>query len=93
MVDRKKVIGSKIDMPKFKIGHLTAISETFAPSFHHEDPRNGNLTFVDLSGLFDTEGGLVELLNSFVSTKILSQAKSVRFLLPIQYNSLVEQRG
>ena len=83
-IGKKKVIESKLqNIRAFKIGHETAVSETFGPGFYHEDPGVGDLTYVDLAGLFDTSSGLVEILNTFISTKILSEAKSVRFLLPV----------
>ena len=37
-IGKKKVIESKSNKRAFKIGHEAAQSETFAPSFNHEDP-------------------------------------------------------
>mgnify|MGYP003945219533 FL=1 len=37
-IGKKKVIESKLNKRAFKIGHEAAQSETFAPSFYHEDP-------------------------------------------------------
>ena len=79
----KKVIDSKMERKEFKIGHQIATSETFYPSFYHSE--ESQLTFVDLPGLEDTQRGMVELINEFMSTKIYTEAKSVRFLLPISF--------
>ena len=55
--------------------------------------KDSNLTFVDIPGMLDTNGGLIELINAFMTTAIIHKAKSVRFLLPISYGEISNSRG
>ena len=57
----------------FKIGHDVAESETFIPHVY-KDPKY-DLVFVDLAGLNDSSGLLINLVNAFVDKFIFSKAK------------------
>jgi len=74
----------------FKIGHSQATSETFLPAFERlqEDQY-----FVDVAGLQDTSGDLVEFLTSFVSKAIFTRARQVKFLFPVTQDQIKESRG
>ena len=49
---------------KFEIGHSDHESKTFLPCFM--DDLIENILFADVAGLNDTNGNLVEFVNSFV---------------------------
>ena len=44
-----------------------------------------SVTFVDTAGLNDSNGPLVEIINSFITKTVYAQAKSVKFLVPISF--------
>ena len=51
------------------------------------------MLFVDLAGLKDTSGDLIEIVNSFLSKTVFTEAKSVQFILTIPFHSLAHNRG
>lgn len=57
-----------------------------------DDPQTG-LTYVDVAGLLDTAGDMVQLVNSFVIKEIFRRAKTVRFLIPVTKSQISESRG
>jgi len=74
----------------FKIGHSQATSETFLPAFER---MQDDQYFVDVAGLQDTSGDLVEFLTSFVSKAIFTRARQVKFLFPVTQDQIKEGRG
>ena len=61
-------------------------------AFRREDDTT-NSVYVDIAGLRDTNGDFVDYLNCLVSTQLFKSAKSVRFIVAITFDSLMESRG
>ena len=75
----------------FKIGHSNSESETFLPSFV-QHPTN-DVWFVDIAGLNDTGGELIDFCNTFIIKHIFQIAKSVKFIVPIPLAQISDMRG
>jgi hypothetical protein len=74
-----------------KIGHSSALSETFRPDAVVNDKTG--LMFVDVAGFEDSGSPLVELVNVFVNKHIFNISKSVSFLMTITLNEVSNNRG
>lgn len=75
----------------FAIGHSEIDSETFVPTFQ-KDEASG-LLYVDIPGLNDTGGSTMEIMNRLMLRNILSRAKTVRFIVPITFAQIHNNRG
>ena len=64
----------------FKIGHSQVTSETFIPSFI-KDPNN-DYVWVDIAGFGDTDGDLIEYINTFIDKKLFLVAKEIKIIIP-----------
>ena len=51
------------------------------------------MLYADIAGLMDTGGDLLEYINCFVNKKLFNIADKVKFLFPITFDSLKEERG
>lgn len=49
--------------------------------------------FADIAGLNDTGGDTIEYVNSFITKEIFRHANTVKFLVPITLNQIMEDRG
>ena len=67
------------------------VSHTFLPNFQ-KDPESG-LVFTDVAGFQDTSGELVEVINSLIIKRIFMKAESLRFVVPLTYNTIKDERG
>ena len=66
MQDKKKtIIAPKSEQKFFKIGHSSASSETFIPEFYID--LEYKKIMVDIAGLSDTSGLMIELVNSLMN--------------------------
>jgi hypothetical protein len=74
-----------------KIGHSSALSETFRPDTVVNDKTG--LMFVDVAGFEDSGSPLVELVNMFVNKHIFNISKSISFLMTITMNEVTNNRG
>ena len=54
---------------------------------------SGNFHIVDVAGLYDNNGPMIELINSMIMKKLFSMSSKVRFLIPIPYHSIIGSRG
>lgn len=89
----KKVIDVK---PEFKdnalrIGHSTAVSETFRPDT--VVCKKSGMMFVDVAGFGDSGSYLVELINMFVDKHIFNISKSISFILTMTVGDTKDARG
>ena len=77
---QKKVIDNVqvTEAEDFIIGHSSVNSETFLPKFIYD--YQNDVHFGDIAGLQDTNGPLIDFINSFLVKKIFQVANSVRFL-------------
>jgi hypothetical protein len=66
-------------------------SETFLPTFKKDEVND--LLFGDIAGLQDTNGVLIDFINSFMVKKIFQLAKSVRFIFVMTKVQLKNCRG
>lgn len=78
-------------MEVFKIGHSNSESETFLPSFVKHP--NNDVWFVDIAGLNDTGGELIDFCNTFIIKHIFQIAKSVKFIVPIPLAQICDMKG
>ena len=51
------------------------------------------LVYIDIAGLNDSRGELVDLTNCFLDKYIFSRAKSLKFILAITYSQLTQSRN
>ena len=65
---------------------------TFLPHFKQRDDQSSVL-YADIAGLMDTGGDLLEYINCFVNKKLFNMADKVRFLFPMTFDSIKEERG
>ena len=77
--------------PWLKIGHDVGTSETLYPRFMKIEGFNFNI--VDVGGLSDTGGELIDILVALLNKKIFGVAKKVRFLFPMDYSLITDARG
>lgn len=74
-----------------KIGHSNIKSETFLPKF--VQAPNADIVYVDIAGLNDTAGYLMELINCFITKELFKRSKHVRFLVAISMEQVNETKG
>ena len=79
------------DIIPFKIGHSKAASETLYPQRYKVEGQDYNL--VDVAGLCDTGGSLIDFIVSFLNKKLFTEAKNVRFLVPMTMTQVKDNRG
>ena len=94
---KKVKAGEVIDYKKttskvFPIGHSLSQSETFFPGFC-ENPHEDGSYFVDIAGLEDTAGPMIEYVNQFINKKVFSLAQDLKVLIFITRSSPFESRG
>ena len=89
MTVEKQVFVVKDELPGFKIGHskksMTKCIRCFAPG--------GKTVYVDAPGHEDTDGPEVDIATSVMINQVVKRCKSIRFVLLINYTSLLEDRG
>merc|ERR1712185_838424 len=73
-----------------KIGHLNK-SATFLPAVHHDE--GSGLTLCDCPGFLDNRGAEINIANACNIKQMIAQAKSVRVVVLINYDSLSADRG
>lgn len=66
---------------QFKIGHDKAKSETFLPNFLFDN--NSDNVFIDLAGLQDTNGELIQLINWIIYKQVFNIVHSFHLIVPI----------
>jgi len=92
-VKERKVIDYKKTTSKvFPIGHSLSQSETFFPGFC-ENPHEDGSYLVDIAGLEDTAGPMIEYVNQFINKKVFSLAQDLKVLIFITRSSPFESRG
>lgn len=91
---KKMVIEQKAEFQAkklLKIGHSSALSETFRPDTVASE--KAGLIFVDVAGFEDSGSPLVELVNMFVNKHIFNISKSISFLMTITASEITNNRG
>lgn len=63
------------------------------PQFCQRDDDSKNTVYVDVAGLQDSRGDLIELVNIFINKELFRRSNSVRFLLPIPHGQINDARG
>ena len=69
------------DKRAFKIGHSVAQSETFLPNFLFDSVSKN--VYVDLAGLNDTNGDLIQLINWIIYKQIFNIVHSFNLIVPV----------
>jgi hypothetical protein len=69
-------------------------SETFLPSFHEKEipGKSAPVIYADIAGLQDTGGDFTNFVNSFFNKKLFNIAQNVRFIIPITFSRLTNDR-
>ena len=88
---KRTVVDVKLEGQGFKIGHSRVYSQTFIPTWV-EDP-NFNQLWVDIAGFGDTNGDLIEYINTFIGKKIFNIAKDIKIIMPFTCGEIQDQRG
>ena len=73
------------------IGHQLEKSETFFPVLIKCEEHD--YAYVDIAGLQDTGGSIMEYVNQFINKKIFSIADKIRFLIPFTRDQIYDARG
>lgn len=73
------------------IGHSLEKSETFIPILI-KSPLH-DFSYVDIAGLQDTGGSIMEYVNQFINKKIFSMASKIRFIVPFTRDQIYDARG
>ena len=73
-----------------RIGHLNQ-SATFLPAVYHDE--GSGLTLCDCPGFLDNRGAEINIANACNIKQMIAQAKSVRVVVLINYDSLEADRG
>lgn len=73
------------------IGHSLEKSETFIPILI-KSPQH-DFSYVDIAGLQDTGGSIMEYVNQFINKKIFSMASKIRFIVPFTRDQIYDARG
>ena len=76
---------------------LPHFSQRVAPASGEAEARAAGeaakVLYADIAGLMDTGGDLLEYINCFVNKKLFNVASRVRFLFPMTFDSIKEERG
>lgn len=88
VIDYKDEVKERV----FPIGHQANVSETFFPGFQ-EVPNQPNSYFIDIAGLKDTGGEMMEFVNQFINKKIFSATKNLKILIPFTVETPNLNRG
>ena len=78
-------------MIPFRIGHSKSTSETLYPVSYQVLGERYHM--VDVAGLCDSGGSLIDFIVSFLNKKLFLKARKVRFLVPITMSQLSDARG
>lgn len=74
------------------IGHIPKCSETFSPVIVDSNLDEG-LVYVDMPGLNDTGGDLIEFVNQFTLKYLFSRAEKIRIVIPIINKNIFDYQG
>mmetsp|Transcript_36362 Transcript_36362/g.88075 ORF Transcript_36362/g.88075 Transcript_36362/m.88075 type:complete len:2533 (-) Transcript_36362:94-7692(-) len=90
----KNVYDSQDALPEFKIGHATS-SQTKAFCYFVPPKQDGKeeIVYIDTPGFEDTHHEEIDIATSVMFSRIAEKCKSLRFVVLINYTSLLEDRG
>lgn len=93
----KTVFDSQTPIPGFEIGHRkssqTRHINSFTTSVARKDGSTKELVYLDSPGFEDTEGSEVDIATAVMLSQVAKVARSLRFVIMINYVSLLEDRG
>ena len=91
----KAVFVANDGLPGFEIGHskksMTKCVRCYVPQI--TTAKTADIVYVDLPGFEDTDGPEIDIATSVMISQVVKRCKSVRFILLINYTSLLEDRG
>lgn len=70
----------------FKIGHDSTKSETFIPNYQVK--ADSKIMFIDIAGLKDTGGILIDTLNCIFNKMVFSLCNNIKMMIPITMSSI-----
>ena len=74
-----------------KIGHSLHYSQTLWPQMSRK--KDSNLVFVDVAGMQDNAGIILDLINVFVLKKFIQRIHKVKFLIVLTLPQMEDSRG
>eukprot|EP00977_Amphora_coffeiformis_P020937 scaffold8649_cov185-Amphora_coffeaeformis.AAC.8 len=93
----KTVFESQTPLPGFEIGHKKSSQTRHINSYTtivaRKDGSKKELVYVDSPGFEDTEGSEVDIATAVMLSQVAKLARSLRFIILINYVSLLEDRG
>lgn len=92
-VHKRQVIDVRQGTEGFTIGHSRVTSETFIPKFIDDTDQNQSYIWVDIAGFDDTNGALIEYINTFIDKKIFNLAKDIKIVMPFTLGQVKDSRG
>ena len=91
----KNVFEAENPLPGFEVGHKK-VSKTRSINIHVREiggKNNEEIVYVDSPGFEDTAGPEVDIATSVMLSQVAKKARSLRFVVLINYASLLEDRG
>jgi len=94
-VVEKQVFEAKEAMAGFEIGHVkTSMTKCINCYIHQQDHTTGDgVVYLDSPGFEDTSGPEIDIATSVMLSQVATKCRSLRFVILINYASLIEDRG
>ena len=90
----KDVFEAEDEMTGFEIGHSKeSVTKCLRAYLTSTTTKNTQIAFVDSPGFEDTSGQEVDVATSVMKNHVVKRCKSLRFVILINYTSLLEDRG
>jgi GTP-binding protein EngB required for normal cell division len=93
----KAVFEAEEALPGFEIGHaetsMTKHINCYVRQQVESTTQEGEVVYVDSPGFEDTDGTEMDIATSVMMSQVAKQCKSMRFVILINYASLLEDRG
>jgi len=94
-VVEKKVFEAREALVGFEIGHVkSSMTKCINYFIHQQDDSTGDgVMYLDSPGFEDTSGPEIDIATSVMLSSVAKKCRSLRFVILINYASLIENRG
>jgi energy-coupling factor transporter ATP-binding protein EcfA2 len=92
-VNVHRVFEAEDPLDGFEIGHAKLSATKAINSIEKTTSKGSTLTYVDTPGFEDTDGHEMDIATSIMLTEVAKRCNSLRFVVLINYVSLLEDRG
>jgi GTPase SAR1 family protein len=89
----KDVFEARDPVPGFEIGHAKVSMTKHIKCFFREGNTNREIAYLDTPGFEDTEGEEIDVGTSCMLSQVAKKCRTMRFVMMINYVSLLEDRG